>query len=193
LLVCPMNVARREAAWVSAEQYLASELESSEKHEYVAGAVYAMSGASDIHNVIAGNIFAYLHGLLRGKPCRPFMADMKLKIRAATEESYFYPDVMVACDPTDNATYWRERPSIIFEVLSPSTSRVDRDKFFIYQGIAALQFYALVEQSEVAVHVFSRAVNGWRSERLTDPGSALPLGPLGGLLPLATIYDETDL
>src|SRR5438876_7868674 len=101
--------------FLSVEDYLEGERFSEIRHEYVGGYVYAMAGASDDHNRIAGNIFGELRERLRGKRCEPFMADMKLKI--AENEVFYYPDVLVACDPSDNATHFRERPTVIFEVL----------------------------------------------------------------------------
>ena len=85
-----------------------------------------MAGASDDHNRIAGNIFGELRERLRGKRCEPFMVDMKAKVPPTIAGAYYYPDVLVACDPTDNAKYFRERPAVIFEVISPETERIDR-------------------------------------------------------------------
>jgi Uma2 family endonuclease len=100
--------------YVSVEEYLEGELHSQVRHEYVEGHVCAMAGASDDHNRIAGNIFSFLHSALRGKPCEPFINDMKVKIQLAS--AFYYPDVLVACDPTDKEQYYRERPVVIVEV-----------------------------------------------------------------------------
>src|SRR6266404_4951317 len=114
---------------LSVEDYLKGERVSEIRHEYVGGYVYAMAEASDDHNRIAGNIFGELHQRLRGKRCEPFMADMKLKISGG--HAFYYPDVLVAGDPSDKARYFRERPTVVFEVLSPETERSDhREKWY---------------------------------------------------------------
>src|SRR5436309_8809596 len=104
---------------VSVEDYLEGERVSEIRHEYVGGYVYAMAGASDDHNRIAGNIYSALHQRLSGRRCEPFMADMKLKIPGS--QAFYYPDVLAVCDPSDNEKYFRERPTVVFEVLSPET------------------------------------------------------------------------
>src|SRR3989442_7944786 len=104
---------------ILAEEYLEGERFSDVRHEYVGGYVYAMAGASDDHNRITVNIIGELRERLRGKRCEPFGADMKLKIPGS--QAFYYPDVLVACDPADSAKYFREHPAIVFEVLSPET------------------------------------------------------------------------
>src|SRR2546423_12911991 len=98
---------------ITVEEYLEGEKFSDVRHEYVGGYVYAMAGASDDHNRIAGNIHGELRERLRGKRCEPFMADMKLKIPGS--QAFYYPDVLVVCDPADKANYFRERPPVVFE------------------------------------------------------------------------------
>src|SRR2546422_1118794 len=111
---------------ISPDEYLEGERSAEVRHEYVDGYVYAMAGASDDHNRITRNILTALDNALQGKPCEPFATDMKVKIPPALADIYYYPDVLVACDPSDDAKYFRERPSVIFEVISPDTERVDR-------------------------------------------------------------------
>ena len=88
-----------EAPFISVEDYLAGEAVSPVKHEYVAGEVFAMAGASDAHVTVAGNVFAMLRAHVRGGPCRVYIADMKLRVDLA--QSFFYPDVFVTCNPAD--------------------------------------------------------------------------------------------
>ncbi|MEZ5581791.1 MAG: Uma2 family endonuclease [Candidatus Competibacteraceae bacterium] len=111
----------RKALWLSPQDYLDGELHSDIKHEYVAGYVYAMTGANEPHNLITGNLFAALHFHLRGKLCRVFINDMKVR----TEAAFYYPDIMVCCDPDDTETYYKTHPTLIIEVLSPTTERAD--------------------------------------------------------------------
>ena len=105
--------------YISVEEYLSGEQLSDVKHEYIAGQVYAMAGASNVHNIIALNLAAALHNHLDGSPCVPYVSDMKVKVKAAHEELFYYPDVIVAWDPSDHARQWRERPVLIVEVSSP--------------------------------------------------------------------------
>ena len=174
------------------EEYLAFESESHHRHELIAGRIYAMAGTTVVHGEIVLNISASLHTQLRGKPCRPHTTDIKLKVRALSEENYYYPDVMVACDPADNAPLWRERPSVIFEVISPSSARTDLEKFYIYQHIPTLQLYAIVEQDRVMVTTILRTADGWQRTQLADPAASLPLDSIGCQLSLAQIYEGIE-
>src|SRR5947209_12034009 len=88
---------------VSVEDYLDGELVSPVKHEYLAGVVYAMAGARNAHNIIAGNVFASLHARLRGRPCRPFNSDTKIRIRLPTHVRFYYADASVICRPNPQA------------------------------------------------------------------------------------------
>lgn len=96
---------------ISVDDYLQGELNSDIRHEYVAGNVYGMVGASDRHNLITGNLFAALHAHARGASCQLFMAGMKVRLQVAGEDSYYYPDLMLSCDVQDRATYYREKPA----------------------------------------------------------------------------------
>ena len=184
----------KTADWISPEEYLEGERSAETRHEYVDGRVYAMAGASDDHNRIAGNIFAELRERLRGHRCEPFINDMKVKIPPAFADVYFYyyPDVLVACDPTDNARYFRERPTIIIEVLSTETERTDRrEKAIAYRQIATVEAYILVEQERMAATILRRAEPGWQSEVIEKPGSILKLPGIGVEIPLERIYERT--
>src|SRR3989442_10570028 len=143
--------------WISPEEYLEGERIAEVKHEYVAGRVYAMAGASDNHNRISGNIFAALHHHLRGKPCDVFTNDMKVRTAPEHGSSFYYPDVVVACDPTDNAKYYRERPLYVFEVISPDTERTDRrEKAISYYYIPTIEAYIIADQDLFALTVNRR-------------------------------------
>jgi len=176
---------------ISVEDYLEGERHSEIRHEYVGGYVYAMAGASDDHNRIAGNIFSALHECLRGKRCEPFMADMKLKIPGG--QAFYYPDVMVACDPADNAKYFRERPTVVFEVLSSETERSDqREKWYAYALVPALKVYVLVSQEKGEVTVLRRGRPGpWIAEVVKGRDSILKLPEIQVEIPLARIYERT--
>ena len=99
---------------------------------------------------------------------------------------------MVACDPADNAELWRERPSVLFEVVSPSSVRTDFEKFYIYQHIPTLQLYVIVEQDRRMVTAVLRTAEGWQRAHLTDLAAQLPLDSIGCQLSLAQIYEGID-
>src|SRR5207237_3865618 len=120
------------------------------------------AGASDDHNRSAGNIFAELRERLRGHRCEPFINDMKVKIPPAFADVYYYPDVLVACDPTDNARYFRERPTVLIEVLSTETERTDRrEKALSYRQIPTPAGYVLVEPERMGATILRRTGPGW--------------------------------
>ncbi|MEM7772284.1 MAG: Uma2 family endonuclease [Cyanobacteria bacterium P01_A01_bin.37] len=141
---------------LSIDDYLQLEAQSTTKHEYIDGDAYAMAGASDVHVTIAGNLFALLRSHVRGTGCRVYIADMKARIDARNR--FFYPDVMVTCDPRDQETSdYKRFPKLIVEVLSDSTEAFDRgDKFADYQAIATLEEYVLINTRQQRVECFRR-------------------------------------
>jgi Uma2 family endonuclease len=181
-----------EHFYVSVEEYLEGERDSQLRHEYVEGHVYAMAGASDEHNRIAGNIFSFLHAALRGKPCEPFINDMKARIPPQLASAFYYPDVLVACDPTDKEKYYRERPVVIVEVLSPQTRRTDeREKAIAYRLFPSVEVYLLVEQDRLRITALHRVDNDWRREVIQGRTAALKLECLGVEIPMERIYERT--
>jgi len=100
-----------QATFLSIEDYLAGEEQSDGRYEYIGGRIYAMTGASARHNLIATNLVTVLRPQLRGTSCRLFVADMKLRLTFAGQDIFYYPDLMVCCDPDDRAVYYRTRPS----------------------------------------------------------------------------------
>src|SRR5919197_6022526 len=129
---------------MSMGDFLRLEGASPPRHEYVAGEVYALSGATRRHNRIAGNIFARLWTAARGGPCRVYMSDVKLHV---ARDVIYYPDVMVACGPEGNDPLIEHAPCLVVEVISPSTEMIDRrEKAMVYKGIASLKAYLIVHQ-----------------------------------------------
>ena len=187
-----MTAIPKTSEQITPEEYLAGEKLAEVRHEYVDGHVYAMAGTSDEHNRIVVNLGSELRAALRGKRCEPFTVDVKVKIPPAFADAFYYPDVMVVCDPTDNAKYFRERPTVIFEILSPDTERTDRrEKAIAYRQISTIQNYILVEQDRLAMTVLHRAEDGWRKEELEGQDAVLRLASIGVELPLAAIYERT--
>jgi Uma2 family endonuclease len=146
-----------ERADFDAEAYLAWEDQQADKHEYVRGEVFAMVGARREHVVVAGNLFAAFKQRLRGGPCQAYVSDLKLRVEAA--DAFFYPDVMVSCDPGDHAaSQFIANPILIVEVLSESTAAFDRgEKFAAYRTLPSLQEYVLVDIPSRRVETFRRA------------------------------------
>jgi Uma2 family endonuclease len=174
---------------LTVEEYLDGEQRSEVRHEYLGGVVYAMAGASIDHNIISGNIYARLRSHLRGKPCGAFMADVKVRLNLADDELFYYPDVMVACDPRDTDKFFKRFPRVLIEVMSESTERIDRrEKRWSYQQIETLEEYVLVAQDRMEVTVFRRA-NQWRPEVFAKPDQTLALPSLEFSLPLSGVYE----
>jgi len=179
---------------LTVEDYLAFEESSEIKHEYINGEIYAMAGASTRHNRIAGNLFARLLGHLRGSPCEVFFADVKLHLKELGLEIFYYPDLMVCCDPNDREDYYRTRPCLIIEVLSGGTSRVDqREKLFAYARLESLQGYLLLEQDRIQAILYWREGNDWRRAEFSDPQAELNLPCTGLTVRLNELYEGTDL
>ena len=181
-----------EAPSISVEDYLAGEAVSPIKHEYVAGEVFAMAGASDAHVTVAGNLFAMLRAHVRGGPCRVYIADMKLRIDLA--QAFFYPDVFVTCNAADlgEATA-KQHPKAIIEVLSESTEGYDRGgKFAAYRRLPSLEEYVLIDSRTRSVEVFRRHSEGWVLQPVPDDGR-LELLSLGFGCGLDAIYEDVAL
>jgi len=153
----------------SVEEYLAGELVSEIRHEYMDGRVYAMAGGTVNHARIAGNVYALLHTHLRGRPYDVFGADLKIQVDAVN--CYYYPDLSVSCDARDLASgqgQYAKYPCLIVEVLSKTTERIDLgEKLKAYQTLPSLQEYVVVDYKRPRIDIFRRAVAGWAHEILT--------------------------
>lgn len=172
------------------DEYLRLEQTSDVRHEFVNGEVFAMSGSSWNHNRITASVLTELSLQLRGKKCEAFVNDLKLRIELGDDEYGYYPDVMVVCDNKDQRKSHVTNPTVVFEMLSKSTARIDRrEKLLACQGIPALQAYVLVEQNAPQVIVHRRS-NHWRAETLSGLEAVLALPETGVELPLSTIYER---
>ena len=179
----------RDDYYITPEQYLAAEELSEVKHEYLAGKVFAMAGATRHHNVIAVNIVSELRNQLRGKKCQPFGSDMRLRIRTAAASFYYYPDVTVDCSGSEQNEV--DEPTVIFEVLSEATARVDNgEKLFHYRSIPSLRAYVLVDQASAAVTVYHRMGPDWGVQFLGKMEAVLELPEIECRLPLSAIYER---
>lgn len=175
---------------LSPEDYLAAERVAVVKHEYVGGQVHAMSGASMAHNRVVHNWHEVLGRHLEGHTCEVVGADMKLRVAS---DVFYYPDVMVCCEPiSDNADY-TESARIVIEVTSASTRRIDeREKAQAYWRLPSIEAYVLVAQDVMWVRVLRRGKADWEAESLTQAGDLVRLGSLGFSAPLSAIYARTN-
>ena len=178
---------------ISVEEYLEFERASAEKHEYRAGAIVAMAGASYAHNLIVMNMGASLHTRLRGKSCRVLPSDLRVSVPAS--RLFTYPDLTVVCGPprfSDDRQDTLLNPQIIIEVLSPSTGDYDRGlKFRHYRSIESLREYVLIEQDSRRIeHSVRQANDRWLLSDTVGPDATLHLPTLDCAIPFAEIYEE---
>lgn len=176
-----------------AEAYLAWEAEQPYKNEYLAGEIFAMSGASDAHVTISLNLATALRTQLRGTPCRVFMLDMKLRIAASN--AYFYPDAFVTCDQDDrNRPLQKNSAVLVAEVLSPSTSAYDRgQKFAHYRKLPELREYALIDSERLSVDLFRRDDSGHWVLYPSTAGEIVEFASVGLSLPIEVLYEDVSL
>lgn len=185
-----------DETYMTEAEYLAHEIRSPVRNEYVAGHIYAMTGASLRHNVITLNIASLLRNHLRGSPCRAFMADAKLRV--AKTHSIYYPDVLVTCDPrhlsVSTSDHLVDTPRLIVEVLSESTAGTDRrEKLQAYRSLPSLLEYMLVSQDEALLEIHRRSGDiGWQIITLT-PGDPVELQSVELTTDFPAIYEESGL
>jgi len=172
------------------EEFLEMEEASLTKHEYVAGEIYALSGATARHNRIAGNVFAQLWNAARDGPCRVYASDMRLRIG---NDAVYYPDVQVICDPGEAEHLYTVAPCVVVEVLSPSTSATDlREKLLVYKRIESLRAYMIVFQDQLRVLRHYRAEDNNWFDALHGAESKVPFPCPEVELTLADIYQGLD-
>lgn len=175
--------------YISVDDYLTGEEVSEVKHEYFGGNAYAMAGATTEHNQFSMNIAFAFRTHLTGKRCRVFMSDVKVRLSAAGEDAFYYPDVMVGCDPRDTNQLYLRLPKVLVEVSSESTERLDRgEKRLAYQALESLEEYMIVAQDRAEVTIFRRT-NKWAPETTAGLGQKVSLQALDLVLPLATVFE----
>lgn len=182
-----------EHRWLSFEDYLAFEEASPVRHEYVGGALHAMSGASESHEIIAGNLFAAIHAHLRGRHCTSYMGNFKLRLQVARHDVAYYPDIMVSCTRDGVERNFLRYPKLVVEVLSPSTRAIDqREKWLNYTQVATLEEYLLVSQDRPEVIVHRRSAD-WAPLCLREPGTSLGLESISLSIPFSRLYEKVPL
>ena len=180
------------ATKVSPADYLKLERKAEFRSEYVDGTIIPMPGASRIHNLIASHINRLIGNQIVSRPCEVYVNDMKVWI----PKRYTYPDITVICgEPMfeDIQTDILLNPTVIIEILSPSTETYDRgDKFAAYRQIKSLQNYVLVSQFEARIEVYERQGTGWHFSEVIGLEKTLRLESINCTLNLAEVYEKVD-
>ena len=180
--------------FITPEEYLRMERASEIKHEYYNGEIFAMSGASENHNIVVGSTYSALYGQLRKRPCQIYPSDMRVRIPATG--LYTYPDISVVCGTPefeDDGVDTLINPTIIIEVLSSSTEQYDRGrKFQHYRTIDSLQEYILIAQDGVRIEHFARQGNQWILTDAKTINSVLSLPSIECTLALSDVYEKVN-
>ena len=181
--------------YLTPEEYLAFERKATTKHEYVNGHIIAMSGASFAHNFLTMNVANQLYNQLIGGECQVAASDMRVK--AIQTDSYFYPDVVVVCgEPRaeDDTFDTLLNPTLIVEILSPSTETYDKgEKFEHYQQIASLKDYILISQDKVHVEHYCRQGTEWLQTKFAELEDVLSLHAIDCELRLQDVYRRVEV
>lgn len=182
--------------YVSPEEYLAQERASENNNEYYNGQVLAMSGASLKHTLINGNIITAIGEFLKNKNCRVLPSG--IRVSTPSHDSYMYPDASIICEEPvleDDKFDTLLNPSVIFEILSPSTRSIDKGrKFFFYQQIPSLKEYIMIDSLKRFIHLAKRMPDlTWKVETIHEEEKNIEITSIGFSFPLDLIYDGTGL
>jgi Uma2 family endonuclease len=176
----------------TAEEYLTLERCASYKSEFHDGQIYAMTGASRKHNLVSGNIYRELSLQLKKRPCEAYINDMRVK--AAVAHNYHYPDIAVVCGiPQFEDVYVDTllNPTLLIEVLSPSTEAFDRGgKFAHYRKIGSLQEYLLIAQDQPSIERYMRQDDVWILSEAVGLDAVVTLESIDCILSLREVYDK---
>lgn len=173
--------------FIRVEDYLAGEEESEIRHEYVGGRVFAMAGASEPHEIVALNLASALLNHVRGRGCRVFKGDMKVRLFLNQQDLFCYPDIMVVCDPADREPSYKKRPKVLVEIMA-DYKQDHVEKLFAYQQIESLEEYLIVDQNPDQARAWLyRRETGWQQED-GAPDGKLQLGSLGFETALKELY-----
>lgn len=170
--------------FISRGEYLAIECEGTQRHEWVGGQMFAMTGGTLLHNRLSFRIASQLSAVAEPQGCRTYIADTKV----VTDFAAYYPDVMVVCEEQADP-YFETHPCLIVEVLSKSTQDQDkREKWIAYASIPSLDHYVLVSQTERTLEHRRRTDLGWSTEVL-GPENSLHLTCPEMVLSVRAIYE----
>ena len=180
---------------ISVEDYLAGELVAEVKHEYLGGVVHAMAGGTVRHQQVAGNVFLSLGGQLRGQACRPFNSDMKVRLDLPNQTRFYYPDLQVVCENSEDDDTFQDKPVVVVEVLSESTRRVDLgEKREAYLSIPTLKLLLVIDPETVWIQVDRRRPSGGFGQELyRDFDDVIAMPEIDCQLSVAEIYERVEL
>jgi Uma2 family endonuclease len=176
-------------------EFAAGEEGSPVKHDFVRGHVYAMAGGTPEHAALTASLTVLLGVQLRGKPCRPYSSDLRIRIQEANVGTY--PDISVVCGEPERSAEDPSsvvNPSLIVEVLSDSTEAYDRgDKFSFYRLLPSLKTYVLVSQRKVAVERYARNADGSWTMTAFGAGGSVTLDSIGCTIAVDDVYEGIPL
>ena len=167
-----------------------------EKNEYIAGSIYAMAGASINHNTIQSNLIGTIHPFLKGKDCNIYASDLRVFVKS--KEAFFYPDATIVCGEIELAEEFKEtvkNPSVVFEILSPSTEHYDMGKkFFNYMQIDTLKETIAIDSREMNIKIGRRKANNlWAFEELTQANQIFAIETIQFSMSVQDIYNQVKL
>lgn len=181
--------------FLTAAEYLELERRAEVRSEYIAGRMYAMSGASEAHSLITTNLVREISSRLRTRDCKTYSADMRVKV--SPTGMYTYPDVVLVCGKAEFEDAHKDtllNPTVIIEVLSKSTEAYDRgEKFAHYRRIESLREYVLVSQTRMRIEHYRREGDEWVLSEVSDPDGTMHLPSIDCHIAINTIYEKVEL
>ena len=184
--------------FLTVEEFLANEEKAEFRSEYYAGETFAMAGGSENHSLIKAQVVRIIGNHLDGGPCRIYDSDMMLRVVATG--LFTYPDASAVCGPSQveggpNHDRVLLNPSLVVEVLSPSTEAYDRGrKFEHYRTIPSLKQYVLLASERVHADVFTRGADDlWILSSASNPDDVIRLTAIDGAIRVGDLYKTTDL
>ena len=181
---------------ISPDDYLTWERQQTYKSEYVGGKVVAMAGASIKHNKILGNLLGTIQPYLKGKPCDIYPSDLRVLVKA--KDAYFYPDATIVCGELELSDEFRDtikNPTVIIEILSPSTSDYDLGrKFFYYMQIESFKEYITIDTASLQVRIGRKQINGaWLFSEYNTINDTFLIDSIGLILKLQDVYSDVAI
>lgn len=174
---------------ISVEDYLTGEQQARRKHEYVDGQIYAMVGGRYSHNLISSNILIEIGAQLKSSPCRALNSDSKVKVQTSSKTSFYYPDVSVVCGDNIRDDVFQDKPTIVVEVLSRGTRRIDEgEKRQSYLQLESLSAYIMIEQDFAAATIYQRVDGEFQKLIQKGQDAAIELPEIGVTLSLSDVY-----
>ncbi len=186
-------IASSQPQKMSIDEYLDWEARQEIRHEYINGEIFAMTGGTIPHNDIALSVYRAIYPQVRSNGCRVNVSDVKVQVSPTSP--YYYPDVVVSCDPHDrHARKFIQYPKLIVEVLSPSTEANDRgEKFIHYRTIATLQEYVLIDSEKVSVECYRRGEGRLWFYMPYTAGDVVMLDSIGWSGAIELFYEDVPL